>query len=496
MSAIRSLLRVMTLRDAEAILLEAGKVPSLRRRGQVEALAMPALEPELLAEFAAPLLAGRVDWPVSVAFQDPDGGSYQCTIDQVAAGIRLIVRKGKPAGKPAPPPGLAAPALLATSRAHEPDRRATAQQASDPSPAADSRATPGISQGDGRDGLARMAHLLTEAVGIARAQGASDVILSTGQHPRLRLDGRFEALELSIDDAELAACVRALGSNTDHSLELEGTRVRVNAFDHLNGHALAARLIRDRVPSLAELALPPEFGNVVEHRDGLVLVCGPTGSGKSTTLAALIDLLDQRRAAHIITLEDPIEYRFTPRRCIIHQRELGAHVPSFAAGLRAALREAPDVILVGELRDRETISAALTAAETGHLVLATLHAPSSAGAIDRVIDAFPDTQQRQIRWQLASVLRTVITQFLLPRRDGGRAPAYEIVPVTPAVANIMRKGDLHTLPTAIQSGRDTGMVPLERSLARLIDAGTVAPQAVKRIAADHDLLAALSSKLR
>jgi twitching motility protein PilT len=255
-------------------------------------------------------------------------------------------------------------------------------------------------------------------------------------------------------------------------------------------------VIRDRIPSLGDLDLPAELGSIVELRDGLVLVCGPTGSGKSTTLAALIDLLDQRRAAHVITLEDPIEYRFPARRCLIHQRELGTHIPSFAAGLRAALREIPDVILLGELRDPETIAAALTAAETGHLVLATLHAPNAAGAIDRVIDAFPDTQQRQIRQQLAAALRIVVTQFLLPRRDGGRAPAVEFVPVTAAVANIIRKGDLHTLPTAIQSGREAGMIPLERSLAKLLDSGAVSPVAVRRIAADHDLLAALSGKLR
>ncbi|HEV7556152.1 MAG TPA: ATPase, T2SS/T4P/T4SS family, partial [Kofleriaceae bacterium] len=191
-------------------------------------------------------------------------------------------------------------------------------------------------------------------------------------------------------------------------------------------------------------------------------------------------------------LEDPIEYRFAARRCLIHQRELGTHVESFADGLRAALREAPDVILLGELRDRDTLAAALTAAETGHLVLATLHAPNAAGAIDRVIDAFPDAQQRQVRWQLAAVLRTVVTQFLLPRKDGGRVAAVELVPVTTAVANIIRKGDLHTLPTAIQSGREAGMIPLERSLARLVDSGTVSVQAVKKIAADHDLLASLS----
>ncbi|MEP6864605.1 MAG: PilT/PilU family type 4a pilus ATPase [Deltaproteobacteria bacterium] len=321
--------------------------------------------------------------------------------------------------------------------------------------------------------------------------------MSSGQRTRIKLDGRLELLDdLATDDAELAVCVQGLGAHHDLSLELDGVRIRVNAFEHMNGCAVAARLISDRIPSLTELALPPELASIVELRDGLVLVCGPTGSGKSTTLAALIDLLDQRRAAHVITLEDPIEYRFAARRCLIHQRELGTHIPTFAHGLRAALREAPDVILLGELRDRDTLAAALTAAETGHLVLATLHAPSAIGAIDRVIDAFPEGQQRQIRTQLAGALRVVVTQFLLPKRDGGRAPALEVVPVTSAVSNIIRKGDLHLLPSAIQAGRDAGMVPLERSLAKLLESGAVAPQAVKRIAADHDLLSALSSKLR
>ena len=473
MSAIRSLLRVMTLREAEAIVLEPGKVPSLRRRGMVEALAMPALDAQQLAEFAAPLIDGK-EIPLTAAFADPDGGVYQCSFEKTSAGIKLVARVAKPAAKPAAPPPVAKPSMPPASVAIA--------------------AAPVVH--DHTESRNRLMRLLTEPVGIARERGASDIFCSTGQSVRLRVDGRFEPIEVGFDDTELAACVIGLGSNTDHSIEIAGTRLRVNAFDHLNGYALAARLIRTKVPTLAELSLPAELGALIDQRDGLVLVCGPTGSGKSTTLAALLDVLDSRRAAHVITIEDPIEYRFTPRRCLIHQREVGQHVPTFAAGLRAALREAPDVILLGELRDHETIAAALTAAETGHLVLATLHAPNAAGAIDRVIDAFPDAQQRQIRWQLASVLRTVVTQYLLPRRDGGRAVAYEVVPVTAAVANIMRKGDLHTLPTAIQSGRDAGMVPLERSLARLIDSGAVAPASVKKIAADHDLLASLSTKLR
>jgi len=512
MSAIQSLLRVMTLRDAEAIVLEAGKVPSLRRRGQVEALAMPPLEAQLLADFAAPLVEGRTvdEWPAIVPFA-VDDASYQVTIEKVPAGLRVVVRKGKPV---APRPALAAaPAAVASDTASRawwasPAAGTSAPAAGASAPVAHTAAAapPGPSAPPHgvvdhvaharASALPRLAQLLGPAVAVARDRGASDVIASTGQHVRVRLDGRLEALDLVIDDAELAACVGALGSNTDHSLELHGTRVRLNVFDHLTGAGVAVRLIRDRVPTLAELALPPELGHVIDHRDGLVLVCGPTGSGKSTTLASLIDLLDQRRAAHVITLEDPIEYRFAPQRCLIHQRELGTHVPTFAAGLKAALREAPDVILLGELRDKDTIAAALTAAETGHLVLATLHAPSAAGAIDRMIDAFPDGQQRQIRWQLAGVLRTVITQYLLPRRDGGRAVAIELVPVTTAVANIMRKGDLHTLPTAINTGRDAGMIPLERSLARLLDSGAVSPNVVKKIASDHDLLASLSTKLR
>ncbi len=459
MSAILSLLRVMTLRDAEAIILEAGKIPSLRRRGQLEPLAMPPLDAQMLAEFTAPL---AVSGSGAVAYEDPQGVHYQVSVER--GGQRLVVKPGRAAPATPPPAPPTAPVRTAPPIAHE-------------------TTSP--------DALARLARLLAPIIAIARDRGASDAIVST-EGSRLRIDGRLDALDVALDDAELAACIAAVGTDTDHGLEIDGVRLRVNAFDHLGGVGLAARLIRDRVPPIAELGLPPEVGNVIDPRDGLVLVCGPTGSGKSTTLAALIDALDQRRAAHVITLEDPIEYRFAARRCLIHQREVGQHVASFAAGLRSALREAPDVIMLGELRDSGTIAAALTAAETGHLVLATLHAPNAAGAIDRMIDAFPENQQRQVRWQLAGVLRTVITQFLLPRKDGGRVAAVELVPLTTAVANLIRKGDLQVLPSTIQTGRDAGMIPLERSLARILESGVCSPQAVKKVAADHDLLAALS----
>lgn len=500
MSAIVSLLRVMTLRDADAIVLEPARIPQLRRRGNVEALAMPALDPQLLADFAQPLLAGQslASGPVMVTFRDGDT-QYPVTLEETAGGLRIVVRKPsiKRPEKPAPAPASPAPAMAAPAPA---SRTAESEALAPPEHALDEPAPRTVRDAGAREhaarASARLAELLRAAVDTAHERGASDLFVSTGRGASIKRDGRLETIDVAVDDEQLAACVGeiARGGSADLSLECGDVRLRVNAFAHLGGSAIAARLIKDSVPGVAELGLPDEVASLVELRDGLVVVCGPTGSGKSTTLAALVDLLDQRRAAHVITLEDPIEYRFAARRSLIHQRELGTHVRSFADGLRAALREAPDVILLGELRDRETISAALTAAETGHLVLATLHAPSAAGAIDRIVDAFPETQARQTRGQLAGCLRAVVTQYLLPKRSGGRALAIELVPVTPAVANIIRKGELQTLPTAIQSGREAGMIPLERSLARL--EGVVAPQVLRRVAADHDLLGSLTNRGR
>jgi twitching motility protein PilT len=207
---------------------------------------------------------------------------------------------------------------------------------------------------------------------------------------------------------------------------------------------------------------------------GMVLVVGITGSGKSTTLAALVELVNRTRARHVITLEDPIEFVYQPQRCLIHQREVGAHVESFAAGLRAALRESPDIILVGEMRDRETVALALTAAETGHLVLSTLHSGSAPMAIDRIVDIFPEHQQAQIRLQVAGSLRAVITQRLLEGvRPGTRYPAIEILMVNYAVGALIREGKTHQLATQIQTGRDDGMVALDTSLLDLLRAGFI-----------------------
>ncbi len=292
MSAIQSLLRVMTLRDAEAIILETGKVPSLRRRGQIEKLAMPALEPQLLSDFATPLLADRSldDGAVSVTFRDPDGPSYQVAIEKIAAGLRIVVRPGKP---PAGPAASATPTAAVAAPADQAPRAWWAKPAKPAEPADSGKSHAGAAaaappasasaqrSGPPDDGLARLAQLLAPFVAVAHERAASDVILSTGL-ARLRVAGQLETIELVADDGELAYCVAQLGNNTDHSVEIAGTRLRVNLFDHLAGVGIAARLIRDRVPSLAELALPPELAAVVDQRDGLVLVAGPTGSGKST----------------------------------------------------------------------------------------------------------------------------------------------------------------------------------------------------------------------
>jgi twitching motility protein PilT len=482
-AAIDALLRIMILRDAEAMVLIAGQPPKMRRRGQLEPLLMPALDAGMLATFVDEVVPAdrRAHASVSVVHAH-DGLAFPITVETTAAGPKLSIRApGKTAPAPARTP-LPAAALGVT-----PEAVAPAPAPVTPATRSESESEP---EPASRAPTPRLLGLLAEAA----ASGASDLLLSEGRPPRVRVDGELRGV--SDDDPvtadELAGLAGALpGGSADFALALpSGGRVRANVFRHDGGLGAALRLIRDRAPSLRELGLPDLVDGAVRHPNGLVLVCGPTGSGKSTTLVALLDELDRHRAAHVITLEDPIEYRITPRRCLVHQREVGTHVASFAAGLRAALREAPDVIVVGELRDPETIAIALTAAETGHLVLATLHAPHAVGAIDRVIDAFPDAQQRQARTQLAAALRVIITQHLVPRRAGGRVVAVEHVPATAAATNLIRKGELHLLPTHIQAGRDLGMVPLERSLAALVKRGEIAAPVARRIAHEPELFEA------
>ena len=329
---------------------------------------------------------------------------------------------------------------------------------------------------------------------------ASDIHLTVGVPPTLRINGALVRLNLpplgpadtlrlfeTIAPEERQTFFRQNGeadfSHTIHGL----SRFRVNAFRQRGSVAIAVRLIPEQVPTLDQLELPEVVATLARKPRGLILVTGPTGSGKSTTMAAMINLINEEQSCNIITLEDPIEYLHRHKKSLINQREVNADTRSFANGLRAALREDPDVILVGEMRDMDTISIAVRAAETGHLVLATLHTSDASQTIDRIIDVFPPYQQQQIRTQLSLTLQGIISQQLLPRRSGtGRAVAVEILVATPAVRNLVREGKSHQLLTVIQTGAKTGMQSMDAALRDLCRAGIVADEEALMRASDPD----------
>lgn len=329
---------------------------------------------------------------------------------------------------------------------------------------------------------------------------ASDVHIVRGLPLRVRVNGALTDMggePLSHGDCEAYAL--ALAGDAYRAMEekgeldlarsLGGSRVRVNLFRQ-QGHVSAVlRLLSDKLPALEELGLPPAVSGFAELRRGVVLVTGETGSGKSTTLAALLERINRTRPAHILTLEDPIEYIYAPDRCIINQREVGRDTDSFASGLRAALREDPDIILIGEMRDLETIEIALTAAETGHLVFATLHTGSAADAVDRMVDVFPPERHRQIRMQLSMTLRSVVSQQLVPRADGrGRVPACEVMVVNAAIRNLIREGKTPMIQNAIATTAAEGGVTMDAALIRLAKARVItAADAVER-ANDQDFV--------
>lgn len=334
---------------------------------------------------------------------------------------------------------------------------------------------------------------IDELLTLSVERKASDLHISAGLPPMIRVDGELERLEHPVieqDDIKtiLNTTMRELQRQefeqrweTDYSYALEGVaRFRVNAFTHDRGAGAAFRAIPDRVSSLEELNAPAIFGELARLPRGLVLVTGPTGSGKSTTLAAMVDAKNSAEAGHILTIEDPIEFLHTSKRCLINQREVHRDTKSFADALRSALREDPDTILVGELRDLETIRLALTAAETGHLVLATVHTSSAPKSIDRVIDVFPGDEKEMIRGMLSESLRAVVTQTLLKRVGGGRVAAHEIMVATAAIRNLIREGRVAQMYSAMQTGRAAGMQTLEACLEELVRKGAVAPEEAKK----------------
>ncbi|WP_416825535.1 type IV pilus twitching motility protein PilT [Ectobacillus polymachus] len=316
---------------------------------------------------------------------------------------------------------------------------------------------------------------------------ASDLHITTGMPPTFRIYGDLHRMqEPPLGAEEVYNLARSITTEEqwqvfeekgelDFSYEIEGlSRFRLNLFQQRGNIALAIRVIPNKIPSLEELFLPPVLKKLVKKPQGLFLVTGPTGSGKTTTLASIIDYLNRTEWKHIVTLEDPIEYVHNHHTCIVQQREVGQDTRSFANGLRAALRQDPDVILVGEMRDLETISTAITAAETGHLVLATLHTSSAAATIERIVDVFPGDQQSKIRLQLATVLVATVAQRLFPRMDGGgRIAATEILINNTAVANLIRSEKLEQLPSVMQTGRELGMHTLDASMKDYVAKGII-----------------------
>ena len=327
---------------------------------------------------------------------------------------------------------------------------------------------------------------------------ASDLHLQVGVPPMLRVDGALVPIpdQAALNEPAIEELVFALLEEDQKKILLRDKefdfsfafgdlgRFRVNAFHEKGNLAAALRLIPSNILSIEELGLPPVLSKFTKFPQGIVLVTGPTGSGKSTTLAALVDQINKNDARHIITVEDPIEYTHNSQKSVIVQREVHYDTYSFSAALRSALREDPDVVLIGEMRDLETISAAITIAETGHLVLATLHTNSAAQTVDRIIDVFPPHQQPQVRAELSTILQAIVAQRLIPALGGGRVAAAEVLVATPAVRNIVREGKTHQLEAVIQTGAEFGMQSMDATLAKLIHASTISYDEARNYAVD------------
>lgn len=502
MAVIDTFLKLIATHKAERLVLVPDEVPTLYTADEATPLAMPAipaaLAKRLTMEIVGPdrseELAGEA--PVVGRYLSDDGEEFSYQVISHGADCRIemhSIRTGddQDGGAQTQEPQGHAPA---------PRTRESRRPAAGPIPAVDDHERPSV----GRAGTPSLQPdpVLCATMEQALLAEASDLFLSSGKRAQVRLNGVINSLGTTVtSDAQILglipneACERELegrGSidfGATWNLSGERHRFRINLFRHSRGLAAALRPVRSRIPSLDELHLPGDLLDLCSCPSGLVLVTGASGSGKSTTLAALVDHINRTRARHIITIEDPIEFEHREKKSLIHQREVGTDVESFSFGLRAALRENPDVILLGEMRDLPTISAALTAAETGHLVLSTLHTGNATAAVNRIIDVYPGHQQPHVRVQLASSLRAVVAQCLIPSSDrSGRLPALEKLIVTPAVANGIREGHEHHMQNAMQTGAEEGMVTLERSLASLGRRGMISRDTAFRYANDRQAL--------
>jgi twitching motility protein PilT len=489
MPRIDSILTLVDRQGANELRLGADREPQMFANGEPKRLTMPKTSMETLRELLGELLAGERErvlgeqGQVQFVHEAPGAGNFRVTlVRRGIAGAPLEIdavflrARSKATATPPPSPPIVAPA----ARPAAPVAPATAV---DPPRAAAASAGPAPD----------LAALITRAA----AHHATDIHLMDGEAPVIRVDGRLLPLpnEASVHLAALlgpsltpAAEARlAAGASADLGLGVEGVgRCRLNVFQTSRGRAAAVRILRAAPPTLAQLKLPVSLDDLVDLPHGLVLVCGPTGSGKSTTLAALAREALDRRSCVLLTLEDPIEYELAPgARGLVRQRQVGRDVKDFATGLRDGLREDPDILLIGEMRDAETVSLALTAAETGHLVLASLHSRSAASAVDRIIDTYPVDQKPQIRTQLADALRVVVSQRLIPRATGeGRVVALEVLRASYAVASAIRDARTSNLQSAMQSGKKEGMIVLERCLADLVQKRQITIEAARAVAND------------
>jgi twitching motility protein PilT len=497
MAVIDTFLKLLIVQRAEKLVLIPDEIPTVVKGDESIELPMPAVPVDLVKRLSVEVVGEPVTGhSLEGTYCTADGEEFTYAVRCNESDCRIELQ------------------AVETEVHHEgegPDLSTVAKQdAPPPIPTQPSRGDP-FPPPEGPSlsptlGLAASEHRPSSGILLALEQAlqadASDIFLSSGKPPQLRRVGIIASLESAptTDDQILQLIPR---EDYTRKLEQSGSvdfgirwklsegsrRFRINVFRHSRGLAAAIRPIRNRIPSFTELNLPRDLQALGAYASGLVLVTGASGSGKSTTLAAVVDHINRTAARHIITIEDPIEFEHENDKSLIHQREVGESVESFSSGLRDALRENPDVILLGEMRDLATISAALTAAETGHLVLSTLHTGSATSAMNRIVDVFPGHQQTHIRTQLASSLRAVVSQRLVPSiRHNERLPALEKLIVTPAVANTIREGKEHHMRSAMQTGAEEGMVTLERSLAALECRGQISRETAFRHAHDQQAL--------
>jgi len=472
LARLDKLIQVMHEQRAEALNLSVGKPASLMQNGAVRHLTREPLSvaqiQALVREIASPETAAQLGTagPLAFAYSSPSGEVHvELKSADGAASLRPAggpAREG--AAAPAAAPAASAPGASATT----PPKVTSARQTQDLAGA--------------RTELEKLFRLLVES-------GASDLHLRTGEPPMLRHHGemarqshpplaldQLDAMLISIMTPKEIGEFREAG-DTDWAWEIEGlARFRCNAGRDRFGPMAVFRVIPNLIRTAEEMGLSREVQNLCYLTKGLVVVTGPTGSGKSTTLAGLVDLINRTRTDHIITIEDPIEFVHPSKKCLVTQRQVGLHTRSFKQALRAALREDPDIILVGEMRDLETVSIAIETAETGHLVFGTLHTTTASSTIDRIIDQFPPDRQSQVRVMLSESLRGVIAQVLCKKIGGGRVAAREILLSIPAVSNLIREGKTFQIPSIMQTNRKTGMVTLNDALLELVDAKLVEPK--------------------